>query len=158
MLGVEYVTFKKEETEIVSVYFSPISGMILMQSGGLPVGLVAEGMPPLVAEGMPAWGEESAELADMEEMEVCMCISPSRGLAFGRRRGVDEHMEMSAELPLECLPKESQEHYVSLAFQVDRLQESARVSIAWVGLNPPGPLSPRPFTSHFVWSEHQWRT
>mmetsp|Transcript_63631 Transcript_63631/g.122371 ORF Transcript_63631/g.122371 Transcript_63631/m.122371 type:complete len:119 (+) Transcript_63631:3-359(+) len=118
--------------------------------------MVAQALPHLTAAA-DATQDESLEMAGVEGF---LFVSRTGSLSFGRRctsGGVQGNVEWSGELPTEFLPPVSAEKYASLTFQVDKLQENARVSITWVGeLLPIAAMPASRHTFDSVWNSHEW--
>jgi len=159
LLGAEFLTVRDQE-QAFTICFSPISGRVFIRwhSGA---GMVALGLPNFIAA---AHATEVAPL-EMGGIEAFMFVSPSGGIFFGRRRTASSHkggMEWCGELPAEFFPQLSPrlpiKQYASLTFQVDKLLETAQISITWAGqllpVSVPLPRSRHRFDS--IWLNYEW--
>jgi len=117
---------------------------------------VAQGLPDLIAAA------DATEVASLEMggIEAFLFVSLTGGISFGRRRiagGKRSDMEWSGEVPADFLPPSSVEKYASLTFQVDKLLETARISITWAGqvlpISAALPVSRQTFDS--IWRSHE---
>jgi len=150
LVAAEYAGVLFGEGMIATVSFAPVSGRCFVCFEGEPYGLTAQPLPPLAdpAAADPEW----------VDVEAFLLASPSGGVSFGRRYGAEAPVEWSGELPREFLPPWATELFSSLNFQVDELEEPAKVSVEWVGPELPaqiaGPGEPSEFTA--VWSSYGW--
>jgi len=130
LLGVEFVNVV--EGSYTPVYFSPVSGRVFARYSGNHAGLVAQPLPELDAS--------STAETDLKGLEAFLVVGKSGCLSFGRRRpGKD--VEWSGEIEPDFLPPWARECFASLAFQVDKLDEQAKVSITWAGNLPPASVA-----------------
>jgi len=156
LLGAECLTIRDGQEQVFTVCFSPISGRVFIRFPG-GAGMVALGLPDFIA------GADATEVASlgMEGIEAFMFVSTSGSIFFGRRRtaGSDRgNVEWCGELPPEFFPRLSLKNYASLTFQVDKLLETAQISITWVGQLLPAsaalPTSRDRFDS--IWLSYEW--
>jgi len=156
LLGAEFLTIRKGQEQVFTVCFSPMSGMVFVRFPG-GEGLAAQGLPDLIAAA------DATEVASLEmgSIEAFMFVSTSGSMSFGRRRiagGERGDMEWTGEVPADFLPPSPIKKYASLTFQVDKLPETAQISITWVGqVLPISAALPMPrdeFDS--IWRSHDW--
>jgi len=146
MLGVEFVSVVNGQGMSTSVYFAPVSGRVFVNFPAEPDGLVAEAMPGL-----------SSSL--VAEVEAFLSVSASGCMSFGRRCDGRGPVEWCGEVPAEFLPARSAERYPSLVFQVDQLEEPARISVVSAGPELPASVVPGAVPAGVfdaVWSVHTW--
>jgi len=158
LLGAEFINVQNGQGWVFTVCFSPVSGRVFIR---FPTGegMEAQGLSDLIA------GADATEVAPLERgpIEAFMFVSTSCGISFGRRRtagGEKGIVEWSGELELyqEFLAPVSVEKYASLTFQVDKLQESAKISITWAGKSLPisAALPTLWRTFDGIWRRHEW--
>jgi len=156
LLGAEFLNVQNGQGRAFAVCFSPVSGRVFKR---FPAGqgMVAQVLPDLSAVA------DATEVVPLEigGIEAFMFVSTSCGISFGRRRtagGKKGNVEWSRELYEELLAPLSVDKYASLTFQVDKLLESAQISISWAGkilpISTALPTS-RP-TFYGVWRSHEW--
>jgi len=156
LLGTEFLTIRKGHRQVFAVWFAPLSGRVFVR---FPAGegLVAQGMPDLMEAA------DATEVASLEmgSIEAFMFVSTSGGMSFGRRRiasGERSDVEWSGEVPAEFLPPSPVKKYASLTFQVDKLVETAQISITWAGqvlpISAALPMPTPAFDS--IWRNHDW--
>jgi len=150
LLGAEFLNVQNGQGYVFTVCFSPVSGRVFIR---FPTG---EGMVAQVLSDFIAGAENGA-------IEAFMFVSTSCGISFGRRRtagGEKGKVEWSRELQLcqEFLAPLSVEKYASLTFQVDKLLESAKISVTWAGQSLPISAALPTLRHSFdgIWRGHEW--
>jgi len=158
LLGAEFLNVQNGQGRAFAVCFSPVSGRVFKR---FPAGqgMVAQVLPDLSAVA------DATEVVPLEigGIEAFMFVSTSCGISFGRRRtagGEKGKVEWSRELQLcqEFLAPLSVEKYASLTFQVDKLLESAKISVTWAGKSLPisAALPTLRHTFDGIWRGHEW--
>jgi len=156
LLGAECLTVRDGLEQVYTVCFSPISGRVFIRLPG-GASMVALGLPDFMA------GADATEVASLEMggIEAFMFVSTSVGILFGRRRtdGSNKgNVEWCGELPAEFFPRLSLKKYASLTFQIDKLLETAQISIMSAGqllpLSAALPTSWHKFDS--IWRSYEW--
>lgn len=156
MLGVEFITEQNGQRSVFTVCFSPISGRIFLRFPVCDEGMAAQALSELTV----ADDATQDEPPETESIEAFLFVSRSGSISFGRRctsGGTQRSVEWSGVLPTEVLPSLSTEKYAALTFQVDKLLESAQISITWVGELLPIAAMPASWHSFdSFWNSHEW--
>jgi len=156
LLGAEFLTIRDGQEHVFTICFSPISGRVFIRFP-CGAGMVALGLPDFIAAA------DATEVASLEMggIDAFMFVSTSGSIFFGRRRTAGSNkgnVEWCGELPPEFFPRLSLKKYASLTFQVDKLLETAQISIMSAGqllpLSPTLPTSRHTFDS--MWRGYLW--
>lgn len=158
LLGAELLIVQNRQGRVFTVCFSPVSGRVFIR---LPAGegMVAQALPDLLAAA-DATGVAPVQMGG--SIEAFMFVSTSCGISFGRRRvakdGKKGNVCWSREFHQEFSAPQWVDKYASLTFQVDKLLESAKVTITWAGKSLPIsaalPASRQRFSG--IWLSHEW--
>jgi len=155
LLGAEFLSFRGRQGKVTTVCFSPVTGRIFVRFATGSEGMAAQALPIL---GMAR--DPEIEIQEPEEVEAFMLVSATGNISFARRCIIGDkkgEVEWSGVLSPEFLPL-SDELYASLTFQIDKLFDTAHISITWAGQKLPDFLTLPALHDEFdsIWFGYEW--